>query len=163
MEAGQAHSKSATPGRPRQDGGETPTSAATKLTHSSPGGNSHTSSCLAQIPLLHPDVWPLLQEALLNCILPSSWHGFSPTPASRPDFLLLQDMGSAQGPGQAWHSPVAHRSMGMGVATEKSSPVPLGPISPVDKNRKRLAWKDQVLNLGPEDCRMKPPLYFFMF
>ena len=73
-------------GKQRQDSGETPTSAATELTYASPDGNSNTSSCLTQIPLLYPYAWPLLQEALQNCtrgVLPSSWLCFNPTPASR--------------------------------------------------------------------------------
>lgn len=98
--------------RQRQESGETPTSAATELTHFSPDGNSNTSSCLTQSPL-----------STYSCVAspPESLAGlhqrhatlFMELPQPHPSlevpvFIPLQDFESSQGRGQAQHSPTAH-------------------------------------------------------
>lgn len=118
-----------------------------------------------EFPFLRPNVWALLREASLNRargILPSPWHGFSPTPAAR---CLTSSYSRAWGvpKGEAGlHSPAAHKKHGRWERPMRR--IPLQPhwsdTSCGTGAGRGLARKDQVLNLGPEDGRMKPPLYF---
>lgn len=117
----------------RQESGETPTSAAAELTHTSPDGNSNTSSCLTQIPLSTP-----------FCVAPppGSLAGMhqrhaalfiaAPQPHPRfkfPVFIPLQDFESSQRRGQAQHSPTERMKDGSGKQAIPSGPT--GQISPV--------------------------------
>lgn len=107
-----------------------------------------------KFPFLCPDVWPLLREALLNRargILPSSWHGFSPTPASR---CLTSSYSRAWGVPKGEARPgIPHCTQeagGMGEGKEeKSSPVPLVSYLLWDRGRKRPGSEGPGTELGP--------------
>lgn len=112
-------------GMQRQESTETPTSAAAELTHTSPDGNSNTSSCLTQIPLSTP---------LFVAPPPGSLAGLhqrhaalfiaAPQPHPRfkfPVFIPLQDFESSQGRRQAQHSPTERMKDGSPLQYHRSN------------------------------------------
>lgn len=85
-----------------------------------------------------------------------------------PDFTPLQDFESSQGRGQAQHPPTTHVSMEDRSDQQGGVPSSLtSQISLWDKGQRGLAWKDQMLGLGPRrlkygasSLRFKVPLTY---
>lgn len=137
-------------GRQRGESGETPTSAATELTHSCSDGNSNTSSRLTQIPL-----------STASCVAPSSrkprgtWASWlQPRPSFKlPDFILsrgrpylLYSMhGVGDGSGQEGSRPLQPRESNISCGTRAGGGPWLG--------------RTRHWDLGPEKSSF--PFFFF--
>lgn len=111
--------------RQRRESGETPTSAATELTHSCSDGNSNTSSHLTQIPL-----------STASCVTPSSRKPCRATPEALgpPGFSLAPASSclTSSYPGAGPTSSTVCTGWGMGVAKKEAGPrSPVSQISPV--------------------------------